>query len=423
MPKNSPRRLLEHIPWTHLRAVGRRRAQLSRLPPGEPPGQVRDHPDAPDSLVRLVAFGADAHLDVQLERASLVGEAGAEAGGQAELLAQFAQLAQFDQNNYPYQVRWVDVRGVTDAPVLQAIGERFELPALALEDVQNPVHRPKVEFYEDVAHVILTMPSGQQNAADQQTAFGQQIVEFEPVNIFVGTGFVLTFQAQTENIDYFETIRKRAANPRGAIRANGADYLAYALIDRVIDAGFPVLDGFAELYRQLEQEVVGAGGRSILMRIHAMNSQLLALHRAVWPQIDLLANLRRHAEKAAPPDARFFGESIAPYLKDCSDHAIQIAELARYYHEMGNQLLDFSVSLAGHRQNEITKVPDDHRHHFYPAHLHCRGLRDEFQPGNLTVEYARAQLALRLSGDPAGDGGDCVGPGLFFLAKGLDRLR
>src|SRR5699024_3755321 len=130
--------------------------------------------------------------------------------------------------------------------------------------------------------------------------------------------FVVSFQAQADGVDYFETIRARTAKPQAAIRKNGADYLAYAIIDRVVDAGFPVLDDFAELYRQLEQEVVGQGGRQILMRIHAMNTQLLALHRAVWPQIDLLANLKRHAEKADSGDARIFGEAVAPYLKDCS---------------------------------------------------------------------------------------------------------
>lgn len=306
--------------WTHLQAAARR-ATRQPSAPGDPPGRLRDHPDSPDAAIRLVAYNAQDY--------------------QFHTVQDLDEVRAFRDGNH---LVWIDIEGVGDASLLREIGELFGLSKLALEDVQELTHRPKFELMDHGVQLLLTMPCWMDG------------LEFEQVSIFVGADFVITFQGQNAPFDRFAPIRARLESGRPLLRAHGADYLGYALIDQVIDAGFPVLDEFAERYRQLEIEVIGPASRELLVHIHNMNSQLLTLYRAVWPHIDLLATLQRHIEnpRSAPRD--LFSPDLSPYLKDCADHALQIAELAKYYHEMGNQLLAFSVSLAGHRQNEITKV-------------------------------------------------------------------
>ncbi|MFW5967037.1 MAG: magnesium/cobalt transporter CorA [Persicimonas sp.] len=279
------------------------------------PGAVHDVPDAPPPVLRVLAYGPDAREDAVVDSPD--------------------KISDFQEQ---HEVVWLDVEGVGDARVLTKIGEQFGFPRLALEDVQNQDHRAKVELYDDQVHVILKMI--------QWRAEG---LEIEQINLFAGPGFVVTFRTADCSEELFTPIRERISGTGRLIREKGADYLAYALIDRVIDAGFPVLQHFAEVYDQLEADVVASADPELLTRIHTSNSQLLVLRRAVRPHREVVQTLRSN------PDS-FFSDAIDPFLKDCLDHAVQISELADNYHALGNQVLDFFLSLSNHRQTEITKV-------------------------------------------------------------------
>jgi magnesium transporter len=294
---------------SHLRVP-----RLQRSRPGAPPGTLTHVPEAPPARMRLVAYGPDDHREDVLE----------------SLDEMPALLEKWD-------VVWLDVEGIGDAHLLEEIGGLFGFPMLALEDVQNPAHRPKVEFFDDRAHLILKM------------AHWHERIELESISIFVGPGFVVTFQLAEAFEDSFAAVRERIINGRKLIRNNGADYLAYAIIDRIIDSGFPVLEEIAETMYELEAEVLEPASRDLLTHVHALNSQLLIFRRAVWPQRDIVVGLKTHPETV-------FSEDIEPFLKDCADHAIHISELSDNYHSLGNQVLNFYLSIASHRQNEITKI-------------------------------------------------------------------
>lgn len=288
---------------------------LQRSRPGEPPGTLSDHPRAAPARVRIVAYGPQDCSEEVIQTLE----------GVPELLER-------------WEVVWLDVEGVGDAELLTEIGEVFEIPALALEDVQNAAHRPKVSFFDERVHVILKMAHWREDR-----------LEIEPVSIILGPGFVLTFQLAEAFEDSFAPVRERITGGRKLVRSQGADYLAYALVDRVIDSGFPVLEAVAETYYELETEVISLASPSLLTHIHALNSQLLVFRRGVWPQRDIVQSLLRHPQS-------LFSEPIEPFLNDCLDHAVHISELTDHYQSLGNQVLNFHLSLSGHRQNEITKV-------------------------------------------------------------------
>jgi magnesium transporter len=287
---------------------------FSKSQPGSPPGILRDVPESPPPTLRVLAYGPEDYEEVVLDA-----------------------VEEIETYRERWRVVWLDVEGVEDADVMADVGEVFGVPRLALEDIQSTAHRPKVEFLERHTHVILKM------------ADFHERLELEQVSLIVGQGFVVSFRVANQEEDYFESIRRRIFDGRRQIRTCGADYLGYAIIDRVIDAGFPVLEQFAETYNDLEGEIVKPSTPNLLTQIHSLNSQLLVLRRSVWPHRDLVQSLRQH------PDSNF-SEGVDRYLKDCHDHAVQISELADNYHALGTQVLSFYLSLAGHRQNEITKI-------------------------------------------------------------------
>src|SRR5690554_507367 len=282
--------------------------------PGNSPGELHHTPEAPPPVIDLIAYGASEHIEQRLDSIERVPEF----------------LDQFD-------VVWLDIQGVEDAVLLQRVGEIFGLSALSLEDVQEVQHRAKVDFFEKHVQLQLKLP----HWSDQ--------LEVDQISIFVGHNFVLTFQTHRQRSDYFESIRQRIRSGRPLMRNHGADYLGYAIIDRIIDAGFPVVEEFENIYQEMEIEVIEPSTPNLLMRIHTMNCQLWELKRLLWPHRDILEALRRRPKS-------YFSQDVQPYLKDCLDHAIQISESLGSYHSLGNQLIDFSLSLASQRQNEITKV-------------------------------------------------------------------
>src|SRR5690554_6577859 len=282
--------------------------------PGNGPGELHHTPEAPPPVIDIIAYNAREHVEQRLDSIEVV----------PEFLKQFG-------------VVWLDIQGVEDAVLLKRVGEIFGLGALSLEDVQEVQHRAKVDFFENCVQLQLKMPH-----------WSEQL-EVDQISVFVGRNFVVTFQTDLQRSDYFESIRQRIRNQRPLMRSHGADYLGYAIIDRIIDAGFPVVEEFESIYQEMELEVIEPSAPDLLMRIHTMNCQLWELKRLLLPHRDILEALRRRPES-------HFSEDVQPYLKDCLDHAIQISESVDSYHSLGNQLIDFSLSLASQRQNEITKV-------------------------------------------------------------------
>ena len=283
-----------------------------RSPPGSAPGTLISHPDAAPPVLRVIGYGPETFEEIEVsspkELAGLRGR---------------------------WPVLWVDATGVGDADAVAEIGEMFNLHRLALEDVVNVHQRPKVEEYPETLFAVARMAS-----------LGER-VDTEQVSLFLGEGWLLTFQERAG--DVWEPVRNRLRVGRGRIRAAGADYLFYAVLDAVVDGYYPVLEEFGARLEFLEEEVIDDPREELVGVIHAARRDALALRQSVWPMRESMGQLYRDEFRLISPDNRI-------YIRDAYDHAIQVIDLLENYREMASALLDVYLSSVSHRMNEVMKV-------------------------------------------------------------------
>jgi magnesium transporter len=233
-------------------------------------------------------------------------------------------------------VCWIDVQGLGDEAVLRELAGLFAIHPLALEDIVNVPQRPKVERF--AAHTFCITRSVRLTAGE---------LEREQISLFVGVHYVLTFQERTG--DRFEAVRQRIRQGGPILRSAGPGYLAYALLDAVIDGYYPVLEALGERLEALEDEIVANPAAPSLPAIHAARNDLLAIRRAIWPQREAISTLIRDEDPFIP-------EGVRVYLRDCYDHCVQIIDVLEAYRELAGGLLDVYLSSLGNRQNEVMKV-------------------------------------------------------------------
>jgi magnesium transporter len=234
-------------------------------------------------------------------------------------------------------VSWLDVAGLGSEEVLQQVGEVFSLHPLVLEDVVNVPQRPKIETYPGQLLIISTMVSPYEEG-----------FRIEQVSLVLGKRYLLSIQEEGQ-WDNFQPVRDRVRNNQGVIRRKGADYLAYALWDAIIDGYFPIMERYGERLNDLEDEVVFNPTEITLAKIHQMRRELLALRRAIWPQRDALNAIIRDENELV-------GETVRMYLRDCYDHTVQLIDTIENYRELTSSLMDVYLSAASNKMNEIMKL-------------------------------------------------------------------
>lgn len=236
-------------------------------------------------------------------------------------------------------VSWVDVLGLGSEDILKRLGKVFDLHPLLLEDVVNVPQRPKVEDYEDqlviITQMVIPKPNGE--------GFWN-----EQVSLILGKHYLLTVQEEPQR-DCFGPVRDRIRQNKGNVRKAGADYLAYALLDAVIDGYFPVLENYGERIEELEDEVVLKPTHRTLEKIYQLRRELLALRRAIWPQRDAINILIRDGSDLISPD-------VIIYLRDCYDHVVQLLDIVETYRELASGLTDVYLSSVSNRMNEVMKT-------------------------------------------------------------------
>ena len=236
-------------------------------------------------------------------------------------------------------VSWVDVLGLGSEEILRRLGKVFKLHPLVLEDIVNVPQRPKVEDYENQLVIISQMVLVKENG----TGFW-----VEQVSLVLGKHYLLTVQEEPSR-DCFQPVRDRIRAGKGSIRKQGPDYLAYTLIDAIIDGFFPVLEAYGERIEELEDEVVTKPTRRTIEKIYQIRRELLALRRAIWPQRDAINSIIRDGSDLISPEVRV-------YLRDCYDHAVQVMDMVETYRELTSGLMDIYLSSVGNRMNEIMKL-------------------------------------------------------------------
>jgi magnesium transporter len=233
------------------------------------------------------------------------------------------------------QVTWVNVERMGDAKVVADIGAIFGLHPLSLEDVLQGNQRPKVEEYNNHHFIIARMVS-----------LGEEL-HTEQLSMFFTKDFVVTFQECPG--DCLGPVRARIKEPSDRSRNMGADYLAYSILDALVDSYFPILEEYGERLEALEDEIVANPLRETLSRLHDIKRDLLTLRRATWPLRDAINALLRDPLGIITKETNF-------YMRDCYDHLIQIIDLEENYRELASDLMDIYLSSISNRMNEVMKV-------------------------------------------------------------------
>jgi len=233
------------------------------------------------------------------------------------------------------RVTWINIDGLGDVNVLRQLGERFHLHPLALEDVLNTGQRPKVEEYDDYLFIISQMVY----VDDAHRICAEQ------VSMFLGRSFLITLQEEGE-FDVFEAVRARIRASTGRMRKAGSDYLAYALLDSIIDHYYPALE---RVGHKIEDDLDKDPFIRPVGSLHRHKRTLTFLRRLVWPLRDVV-NALLHEE------SDFIKSPTKVYVRDCYDHTVQLMDLVESYRDVLSGLMEIHISSVGLRTNEIMRV-------------------------------------------------------------------
>ena len=235
-------------------------------------------------------------------------------------------------------ITWIHVQGDAEPSTLRQLGALFGLHQLALEDVINSGQRPKVDDYKDQLFVVMAHPI--LNTDPPAVTIAQ-------ISLFAGKNFLVSFHPGSG--DPFEPVRRRLREGSGRIRERGVDYLLYALIDLIVDEGFPVLEMLGEEIEDLEDELLDHPTRDTLHQLHRLRRTMLVVRRMLWPQREVLNGLMRD-------QSGIILDQSQVYYRDCYDHTIQIMDLVETYRDMITSLLDVYLSSISYRLNEIMRI-------------------------------------------------------------------
>ncbi len=284
--------------------------------PGSEPGTLTIDPDATPSKIVLI----DYNRDRATRRQDLT-----------------------PQDCRPYletpSVSWIDIQGLGSETILRQIGQVCQIHPLLLEDVVNVPQRPKVQDYNDQLLIIVQMVLP---TPDEEGFISEQ------VGFVLGKHYLMTFQEEPAR-DCFEPVRIRLRDKKGKVRELGADYLAYLLLDAIIDNFFPVLEDYGERIEILEDEVLENPSREMLEKIYDVRRELLALRRAIWPQRNVINTLIRE-------DNNLVSSEVQIYFRDCYDHVIQLLDIVETYRELSSSLMDVYMSAVSNKVNEVVNL-------------------------------------------------------------------
>lgn len=236
------------------------------------------------------------------------------------------------------RVRWINVYGLQDAALLSAIGSRFGLHALVLEDILNTDQRPKLDEYGDYLFVVAHVYTGMRNGH----------LESDQISLVLGRDFVLSFQERPTGT--FEPVRGRLRTERSPVRQRGADYLTYCLLDTLVDRQFTLVEHLSDRAERVEDVILGKTQRThSLYAIHELKRQLAEVRRKVWPLRELMHALQRN------PGGLLTGETVL-YLRDVYDHTVHVIDSLEALREMLASTLDIYLSTVSNRVNREVRM-------------------------------------------------------------------
>jgi len=289
--------------------------KLHYPPPGSAPTAVSVPSEAHPTSIKLIEYDAHSFVEKQV---SAVGE-----------------LLDCPESE---KVTWINVEGLGSVEVVQELGRVFQIHPLAIADILTLGQRPHLDAYDRQIFLLLQMVY----QSDELE------LAFEQLSILVGEHFVLTFQEEPGR-DVFEPVRMRLREGTGNARFLRNDYLAYILIDTVIDHYFPAVEKIGDAIDGLEESLLEKPTRENLRQVHEIREALALLRRAIWPQRDLLLRLWHD-------DSELLSERTKPFVRDTYDHSLALIDLLESYRDATVNFMDLYISGLSMRTNEIVRV-------------------------------------------------------------------
>ena len=287
-----------------------------RAPTGSSPGTLVIDSASPMPVIRVMSYNQNGMEEKEIESVEAL-------GSYMEFRKDF--------------VNWIDVQGLGDERILREISELFAIHPLALEDVTNVPQQPKVDDFSDQSFIVLRM--------FRITEIRQ--IDSEQVSLFMGKDYVLTFQERYG--DCLNPVRQRLRKGRGIIRTMGSDYLAYAIIDTIVDNYLPVLEELGERLEDLEDQVVSRATESELKSLYELKHELVGVKRILWPSREMISKLINFEQSS-------ISDKVKLYLRDTYDHIVQAIDLVETYRELSSELMSVYLSSLSNKMNEIMKV-------------------------------------------------------------------
>jgi magnesium transporter len=235
-------------------------------------------------------------------------------------------------------VTWIHVEGLHEVEAIKRLNECFSLHPLVLEDILNTDQRVKREDYGEYIYLVVKAFYFQK---------GLQRITSEQVSLVIGSNFVLTFQEKSSGL--FNTVVERLQSGKGNLRKMGADYLAYTLLDLLVDHYFEILEALEEEIEIIEEDLVTQPQMKILPEIHHLKRDMLILRKSTWPLREVISGLERG-------ESSLFREATLLYLRDVYDHIIRVLETEETLREMLSSMVEIYLSSISNRLNAVMKV-------------------------------------------------------------------
>ena len=250
--------------------------------------------------------------------------------------AEYFDLSECLSHVKPEMVKWINVEGLHKTELIEAIGKFYNIHPLTLEDVVHVDQRPKFEDYDHYVVSIMKMISYNSEVISEQLA------------IILCENTVLSFQ-EPHSGDAFDIIRTRLRQAKGRVRKLGADYLAYALMDAVVDCYFSAIEKIGDKIEEIEEDIIGNTDKKSLLQLYHLKREMIYLRKQVWPMRDMINNMIRS-------ETKLINDSNDIYLRDLSDHVTRIIDTVETYRDLLSGIMDIYLSTNSNKMNEVMKV-------------------------------------------------------------------
>jgi magnesium transporter len=294
------------------RFISRHRPRKSGLPPGTMP-EVVEHHSKEKVTIHVLEYDELGFSEATVDKAS--------------------DLNRFGKSG---KVTWVNIDGIHNVPLIEEIGQVFNIHPLTLEDIVNTDQRPKFENYDEYDVIMMKM------------LFYERELGSEQLSIILMNNLVLTFQ-EVHGGDPFTVIIERIRQGKGRVRKCGADYLAYALLDSIVDTYFNILEKIGDRIEEIDARLVADPQPEVLETMHQLKREMIYLRKAVWPVREVVAGFERS-------ETIRLSKATQVYLRDVMDHSVRVIETVESYRDLITGMMDIYLTGLSHKMNEVMKV-------------------------------------------------------------------